>query len=78
MKVSDYIIDFIASLGVKNIFCVTGGGAMHMNNSDPAITTIIKPTGNTAPNTNFSNPTGAPAANIPALAISASNPPNAI
>ena len=33
MKVSDYIIDFIASLGVKNIFCVTGGGAMHMNNS---------------------------------------------
>ena len=33
MKVSDYIIDFIASLGVKNVFCVTGGGAMHMNNS---------------------------------------------
>lgn len=33
MKISDYIIDFIASLGVKNIFCVTGGGAMHMNNS---------------------------------------------
>ena len=33
MKVSDYIIEFIASLGVKNIFCVTGGGAMHMNNS---------------------------------------------
>ena len=23
MKVSDYIIEFIASLGVKNIFCVT-------------------------------------------------------
>nr|MCR5058746.1 thiamine pyrophosphate-binding protein [Clostridiales bacterium] len=33
MKVSDYIIEFVASLGVKNIFCVTGGGAMHMNNS---------------------------------------------
>ena len=33
MKVSDYIIEFIASLGVKNVFCVTGGGAMHMNNS---------------------------------------------
>ena len=33
MKVSDYIIDFVASLGVNNVFCVTGGGAMHMNNS---------------------------------------------
>ncbi|MCR4558342.1 MAG: thiamine pyrophosphate-binding protein [Saccharofermentans sp.] len=33
MKISDYIIDFIASLGVIEVFCVTGGGAMHMNNS---------------------------------------------
>ena len=33
MKISDYIIDYIASLGVKEVFCVTGGGAMHMNNS---------------------------------------------
>ena len=33
MKISDYIMDFIASLGVKEVFCVTGGGAMHMNNS---------------------------------------------
>ena len=33
MKISDYIIDFIASLGVTEVFCVTGGGAMHMNNS---------------------------------------------
>ena len=33
MKVSDYIMDFIASLGVREVFCVTGGGAMHMNNS---------------------------------------------
>ena len=33
MKVSDYVIDFIASLGVDKVFCVTGGGAMHLNNS---------------------------------------------
>ena len=33
MKISDYIMDYIASLGVKEVFCVTGGGAMHMNNS---------------------------------------------
>ncbi len=33
MKISDYIIDFVASLGVKDVFCVTGGGAMHLDNS---------------------------------------------
>lgn len=33
IKISDYIIDFIANLGVREVFCVTGGGAMHMNNS---------------------------------------------
>ena len=33
MKVSDYIIEYIAGLGVDKIFCVPGGGAMHMNNS---------------------------------------------
>ncbi len=33
MKISDYIMEFIASLGIKEVFCVTGGGAMHMNNS---------------------------------------------
>ncbi|MBR3040944.1 MAG: thiamine pyrophosphate-binding protein [Lachnospiraceae bacterium] len=33
MKISDYIMEFIASLGVGKVFCVTGGGAMHMNNS---------------------------------------------
>lgn len=33
IKVSDYIMNFIADLGVTNIFCVTGGGAMHLNNS---------------------------------------------
>jgi len=33
MKISDYIMDFIAKLGVEHVFCVTGGGAMHMNDS---------------------------------------------
>ena len=33
MKISDYVIEFIHRLGVDNVFCVTGGGAMHLNNS---------------------------------------------
>lgn len=33
MKVSDYVIDFIANLGVKHIFYISGGGAMHLNDS---------------------------------------------
>lgn len=33
MKASDYIMDFIADLGVSEVFCVTGGGAMHLNDS---------------------------------------------
>ena len=33
MKVSDYVIEFISGLGVDKVFCVTGGGAMHLNNS---------------------------------------------
>lgn len=33
MKVSDYVMNYIAGLGVKEVFCVTGGGAMHLNNS---------------------------------------------
>jgi len=33
MKVSDYIITQLADWGVTNIFLVTGGGAMHLNNS---------------------------------------------
>lgn len=32
-KISDYIMDFLANLGVDKVFCVTGGGAMHMNDS---------------------------------------------
>jgi acetolactate synthase I/II/III large subunit len=33
MKLSDYVLKFVADLGVKNIFLVTGGGAMHLNQS---------------------------------------------
>ncbi len=33
MRLSDYVVRFVASLGVKHIFLVTGGGAMHLNDS---------------------------------------------
>ena len=33
IKVSDYIADFWASHGIKTVFTVVGGGAMHMNDS---------------------------------------------
>ncbi len=32
-KLSDYVIQFVADLGVKHVFLVTGGGAMHLNES---------------------------------------------
>lgn len=32
-KVSDYIADFIVKKGISDVFTVTGGGAMHMNDS---------------------------------------------
>src|SRR5271166_2647355 len=32
-KLSDYVLQFIANQGVKHIFLVTGGGAMHLNAS---------------------------------------------
>src|SRR5579862_5059699 len=32
-KLSDYVIRFIADQGVKHVFLVTGGGAMHLNES---------------------------------------------
>lgn len=32
-KVSDYVMEYIAGLGVKQVFYVTGGGAMHLNDS---------------------------------------------
>ncbi|MDQ6828509.1 MAG: thiamine pyrophosphate-binding protein, partial [Gemmatimonadota bacterium] len=33
IKLSDYVIQFIAGQGVRHIFMVTGGGAMHLNDS---------------------------------------------
>lgn len=32
-KVSNYIADFLVSKGVKHVFTVTGGGAMHLNDA---------------------------------------------
>ncbi len=40
MKVSDYVVRFIAEQGVKHVFLVTGGGAMHLNQSLGAETAI--------------------------------------
>src|SRR6266403_295660 len=33
MKLSDYVVKFVADIGVTNVFLVTGGGAMHLNHS---------------------------------------------
>ena len=33
MKLSDYVVRFVADQGVKHVFLVTGGGAMHLNQS---------------------------------------------
>ncbi|MCI8373295.1 MAG: thiamine pyrophosphate-binding protein [Lachnospiraceae bacterium] len=33
VKISDYIMDFIAGLGVRQVFYMAGGGAMHLNDS---------------------------------------------
>ena len=33
MKLSDYVVDFIARCGVRHVFLVPGGGAMHLNDS---------------------------------------------
>ena len=32
-KLSDYISNFLVEKGIKDIFTVTGGGAMHLNDS---------------------------------------------
>src|SRR6201996_6484220 len=40
MKLSDYVMRFVAEQGVKHVFLVTGGGAMHLNYSlasEPAL-----------------------------------------
>jgi len=33
MKLSDYVIDFLALRGVKHVFMLSGGASMHLNNS---------------------------------------------
>src|SRR5215469_5434205 len=33
MRVADYAMRFIADLGVKHVFLLTGGGAMHLNDA---------------------------------------------
>ena len=33
MKLSDWVFRFVSGLGVKHVFMVTGGGAMHLNDS---------------------------------------------
>ncbi len=33
MKLSDYVMRFVAAQGVKHVFLVAGGGAMHLNDS---------------------------------------------
>jgi acetolactate synthase I/II/III large subunit len=32
-KLSDYVLGFVAGLGIKHVFLVPGGGAMHLNDS---------------------------------------------
>ena len=32
-KLSDYVMRFVAEQGVKHVFLVVGGGAMHLNKS---------------------------------------------
>lgn len=33
MKLSDYVVEFVAQQGVKHVFMLPGGGAMHLNDS---------------------------------------------
>src|SRR5438309_10613770 len=33
MRVADYAMRFIAGLGVKHVFVLTGGGALHLNDA---------------------------------------------
>jgi len=42
-KLSDSVMEFVAGLGVRHVFTVTGGGAMHLNNSlaaNPLLTAV--------------------------------------
>lgn len=40
MKLSDYVVRFVTEQGVRHVFLVTGGGAMHLNQSLGAQTAI--------------------------------------
>ncbi len=45
MKLSDYVFSFLADRGVRHVFLVTGGGAMHLNDSlrkETRITTVCQ------------------------------------
>ena len=33
IKIADYIARFLADHGVKDVFTITGGGAMHLNDA---------------------------------------------
>ncbi len=33
MRLADYVMSFVAQQGVKHVFLVTGGGAMHLNDA---------------------------------------------
>lgn len=33
MKLSDYVLEFLSNYGVRHVFLLTGGGAMHLNDS---------------------------------------------
>ena len=33
MRVADYIFKYLAEFGIKHVFLVTGGGAMHLNDA---------------------------------------------
>ena len=33
MKISDYIMQYLTELGIDKVFYMTGGGAMHLNDS---------------------------------------------
>jgi len=41
MKLSDYVVQFVAEQGVRHVFLVTGGGAMHLNHSLAMETRIV-------------------------------------
>ncbi|KGF91728.1 MULTISPECIES: thiamine pyrophosphate-binding protein [Prochlorococcus] len=33
MRVADFIFDYLKNLGISNVFCLPGGGAMHLNDA---------------------------------------------